>query len=331
MKKMRVFILALVCLLALAGCSCKHEWSEADCVNPATCIKCGATEGEALGHTWLDATCTTARTCSVCGRTEGDPLGHTWVEATCTEPKTCSTCGEVVGDALGHTWTEATTEAPATCTVCGATEGEKIATDPRFVTAEAERFFGTWESTLYATGADLGVEDFDGTLEGVWVTTFSNAGEMVTEFQMQNEKEFREAMVQYTLAQAYKAFDEEGLDEEEANAAAKILTATDVEGYIRYVQDQMQVGDLVDQLMAGTDYSAERNGKFVYYVQGDELYLGTDWESELYPVSYEFIGSTLILADVVEYKAVGAAETAAAETVPETTAETVPETTADAA
>lgn len=304
MKKLRVLILALACLLVLAGCSCKHEWTAADCVTPASCTQCGETEGEALGHTWTDATCTTVRTCSRCGRTEGDPLGHVWVDATCIEPKTCSACGEILGEALGHTWLEATTEAPATCSLCGVTEGEKIATDPRFVTVEAEPFFGRWESKLYATGTELGIADFTGTLDGVLVTTFGETGQMVTNVVLTDEAAFRDAMADYAVKLTLKALEEEGLDKEEADAVAQILLQKDVESYVRASQDEMEIGSLVDFLLAAAGVGGSWCGEFVYYVQDGELFSGTDWDSEMYGIPFEFIGTTLLLADYMEYKAV---------------------------
>lgn len=40
---------AVLCVL-LSGCGCEHEWAEAGCTVPKTCIQCGETEGEALSH-----------------------------------------------------------------------------------------------------------------------------------------------------------------------------------------------------------------------------------------------------------------------------------------
>lgn len=125
MKKFAIILLAIA-MLMLAGCKCKHEWQEADCLNPKTCSKCGETEGEALGHNWKKATCTAPKTCKNCGETEGEALGHTWQDATCTQAKTCSVCKATEGEALGHTWVEATYTAPKTCSVCSATEGEPL-------------------------------------------------------------------------------------------------------------------------------------------------------------------------------------------------------------
>lgn len=120
---------ALVTCFMLTGCHISHEWQEATCTEPRTCLTGGETEGEPLGHTWVEASCAEPKHCSVCGETEGEPLEHTWVEATCTEPRHCSVCGETEGEPLGHTFAEANYQQPATCTVCGETEGEPLQAD----------------------------------------------------------------------------------------------------------------------------------------------------------------------------------------------------------
>lgn len=128
-KKWLCGIGVLFTCFMLTGCHISHEWQEATCTEPRTCLKGGETEGEPLGHTWVEATCTEPKHCSVCGETEGEPLEHTWVEATCTEPRHCSVCGETEGEPLGHTLTEANYQQPATCEVCGETEGEPLQAD----------------------------------------------------------------------------------------------------------------------------------------------------------------------------------------------------------
>ena len=35
-----------------------HEWTDATCTEPKTCVTCGETEGEALGHDYVDGVCT---------------------------------------------------------------------------------------------------------------------------------------------------------------------------------------------------------------------------------------------------------------------------------
>ena len=153
-----------------------HDWQDADCVTPKTCLNCGATEGEALGHSYeaviTEPTCTeggyTTYTCTLCQDTyvgdETEATGHNWQEANCQSPRTCLNCGITegyVGDhqyeavvteatctedgyttytcpfcgdsytadytyATGHSWQEATCEAPRTCLNCGLTEGSAL-------------------------------------------------------------------------------------------------------------------------------------------------------------------------------------------------------------
>ena len=126
MKRIITAILALALLLTLAGCQCKHEWTQADCLTPKTCAKCGETEGAPLGHVWKDATCQAPKTCGRCGLTEGETIDHSWEAATCEAPETCKTCGAARGEALGHSWKEANYQDPETCATCGATQGEPL-------------------------------------------------------------------------------------------------------------------------------------------------------------------------------------------------------------
>ncbi len=78
-------------------------------------------------HNYSDATCVNPQICTKCGSTTGSALGHSIAGATCTEDGTCSICNtKITNSALGHNWAEATKKAPKTCTVCGATEGEKL-------------------------------------------------------------------------------------------------------------------------------------------------------------------------------------------------------------
>ena len=104
-----------------------HEWQDATCTEPQTCLVCGETRGRATGHSWTEATCTEPQTCLVCGETRGGATGHFWANATCTEPQTCLVCGETSGEALGHNMAAPTCTKPATCKRgCGHTEGEAL-------------------------------------------------------------------------------------------------------------------------------------------------------------------------------------------------------------
>lgn len=100
-KKIVVAAVMLLSMTLLTGCHLRHDWQEATCTTPRTCLAGGETEGEALGHTWVDATCTEPKHCSVCGETEGKALGHKIMsEATYQSAAICSVCREAVGDPL---------------------------------------------------------------------------------------------------------------------------------------------------------------------------------------------------------------------------------------
>lgn len=126
MNRIMAMILVLAMAIAFCGCGgCDHEFSAATCTTPATCSKCGESNGEPLGHDWVDATCTEPKTCLQCGITTGQALGHRADHpANCTEPSICSTCGAVLEEATGHQWEEATCIKRKTCSVCGAEEGD---------------------------------------------------------------------------------------------------------------------------------------------------------------------------------------------------------------
>lgn len=87
--------------------SCPHsDWNHVTCTEPASCVLCGETKGDALGHDWVDATCVNPKTCSRCGETEGEAKGHVpgewkqekpnYVDATITTSQKCSKCGETI-------------------------------------------------------------------------------------------------------------------------------------------------------------------------------------------------------------------------------------------
>ncbi|MGN1423193.1 MAG: hypothetical protein ACI4XA_07445 [Oscillospiraceae bacterium] len=113
MKNKIIAAAVLICgVISLCGCH-SHEYSEATCTQPKTCIGCGETEGEALPHSFSLATCTKPKTCKKCGATEGEILPHFFKEATCTKPKTCTKCGLTEGSATGHS------VSIGTCPECG--------------------------------------------------------------------------------------------------------------------------------------------------------------------------------------------------------------------
>ena len=116
-----------------------HEWMEATCEDPLTCNRCGITDGNPLGHEWMEATCTTPRTCLRCGITDGEPLDHSWADATCTTPRTCQHCGITDGEPLDHSWADATCTTPRTCRLCGMTEGNALGHEWDVIDCNANR------------------------------------------------------------------------------------------------------------------------------------------------------------------------------------------------
>lgn len=124
-----IFSLLLICtaLVGIFSCgpSCEHQWQEATCTAPKTCLFCGETEGEKASHTGGTATCEKKAECSVCGAEHGELGEHAWVDATCTKPKHCTVCGKTEGDVISHTvGTAATCMKKAVCSVCNQEFGE---------------------------------------------------------------------------------------------------------------------------------------------------------------------------------------------------------------
>lgn len=269
-NKLLVLLLAVCCVAMLTGCFCEHEWKDATCVDPSTCAKCEKTEGEALGHVWMAATCEAPKTCEVCGTTDGEPKGHSWVDADCENPQTCETCGKTEGEALGHDWQDATTELPKTCAVCAATEGERIITDPRFITAETLAIQGKWAFDMPMSGTDMGMPDFDGTMECQIQITFANDGKLTFGMVITNEEEFMADIAEYTMANTYAELAAQGMDKEAADAAVK-------EGY------DMTMEEYIDAYLAAVDFNSMFDGIFsalngVYYMEDGVLYTGLSWD-----------------------------------------------------
>lgn len=169
MKKILITIatvIAMLCVLALAGCEHEHEWGEWKTAKEPTCTekgveervcKCGEKETkeiDALGHIngdWIidaEPTCTSDGakhlSCTVCsevmvsgsipslGHTEGEWISDT--EATCTtdgsKHQICSVCNETIKTetiaATGHTESEWIVDTEATCTADGTKHQECV-------------------------------------------------------------------------------------------------------------------------------------------------------------------------------------------------------------
>lgn len=294
-KSVTLILLALVCMLALSACGCKHETRiEADCVTPKTCAECGETEGEALGHTWVDATCEVAKTCSVCSETEGEALGHAWADATCEEPKTCSACSLTEGEALGHIWLDATTEAPKTCETCAATEGERIITDSRFTTASTIDLHGTWVNEETVTGEMMGMPGFDGSITARSIMEFGNDGTLTYTMELDMDEEFSAVMAAYMAEEMYTQLAAEGYSREQADALMVEECGMTVAEYCTYMMQSVDMTEMMSSLLGAVNVTE------VYYVEDGVLYTAMTWTAKFTSQEFTLDGDTLTLATEAE-------------------------------
>ncbi|MBR4881617.1 MAG: S-layer homology domain-containing protein, partial [Clostridia bacterium] len=82
---------------------CEHIYTEAGCVTPPQCEKCGLVTALPLGHIAGYLCCTQGNPCERCGeQVPPQPGQHKIVEATCTVPEHCMHCGEVTGPVAEH-------------------------------------------------------------------------------------------------------------------------------------------------------------------------------------------------------------------------------------
>lgn len=287
MKRICLALLAF-CLLAFAGCSCRHTWTDPNCWDAKTCANCAETKGTPLGHSWLIATCTTPKTCERCKLVEGEALGHSWKDADCVTAKTCETCGKMEGTPLGHSWMDATTDSPKGCSLCGLTEGSPIVTDSRFTTASASPFLGTWQAELVLTGEDLSMPALEETLIYTVTLTFGNAGDLKTEVVPQNLDAFTALLADATAESMYQEFAGKGMSREAADDAIKSYYGMGVADYCTTVVALMDLENLF----------AHMNQTEVYYVAEGILYRGLSWNGEMKPADYTLENGQLVITEL---------------------------------
>lgn len=293
-KSVTLLILALVCMLVLSACGCKHEtWLDADCVNPKTCADCGKTEGEALGHVWIAANCETPKTCETCGETDGEAKGHAWVDATCEEAKTCESCGLTEGEAPGHAWLDATTEAPKTCETCGLTEGERIVTDPRFTTASTADLYGTWVHEISVTGEMMDIPEFEGTMSARVIMNFSNDGIVTTNLELDFSEEFNELFAAQLTVSLYEELAASGIGQAEADELMLEAYGMTVPEYAAFMLQSMDMTEMMSSIFGAVNVSE------VYYVEGSTLYTAMTWTAKFTPTEFTVDGDTLTLMEDV--------------------------------
>lgn len=228
-------------------------------------------------HQWEDATCNAPKTCKHCQETLGDRLGHQWSNATCTQNKTCSRCGAVGEEAPGHSWAEATTEAPKTCRICGITEGDRIITDPRFTSAAATPFVGTWKGQLSVPCAELGYTGIQSPLVYNVTLTFGKAGEFTSKVELASGLPMKNEIIRLAAEDLYASYAAFGKDKAAADAAMKDLRGVTVTEYAAYYVQQKNYS------YKGT-VTSQMTG--VYYVEGDNLYIATSWTEAMTQVTH---------------------------------------------
>lgn len=287
-KKIAIVLLALFCLLALAGCCFEHEWEAANCTSPMTCVSCGKTEGAPLGHTWDAATCVAAKTCQICGSTEGEPLGHTWQDATCIVPKKCAICHMTEGEPLSHTWEDATTEAPKTCTGCGQTDGKKIDTDPRFTTASTKQLYGKWQSEVVLTGEMLGLEDYFDEIPVTLYYEFCNDGNLIADVEIEDRFAFLDGMKKAVTDVTYAEFAALGVTKAQADQAIQAEYGITMEQYVDAAVESIDKDEIFGAMTAD----------LVYYVgPSGELYTAMSWYDAFEGSAYTLENGILIIEE----------------------------------
>ncbi len=194
-KRLRkIFLSVLVLLLAVSLTACQlagngnagqndppaaqcknHQWLDANCSHPKTCLSCGTTEGtkinnehayakngedyscvycgveapdgafECTVHQWLDANCTNPKTCMHCGATEGSKIAnaHAWAES--GDWYACVFCDAMAPEdsCESHQWLNANCTYAKTCMKCGEQEGAKLAD------AHAYKKSGDWYACAF--------------------------------------------------------------------------------------------------------------------------------------------------------------------------------------
>lgn len=281
MKRCVLTVLVLLITLSLCACGCKHEWTDADCTSPKVCLLCQETEGEPLGHNWTDADCEAPKTCTGCGKTEGEALGHSWMDANCDTPTTCSACGKTEGEALGHSWVDATTENPKTCSVCAATEGERIVTDPRFTTETCKPLFGVWMGQLTTTAEENGLIGVEGEIIFDVVFTFNPDGTVIQQSTFADWESTKILFRECVEASYYSQMAAQGMD---AAAAEKAMMQ----------QYNMTVSEYAQAYVDGIDpKNADNSVEMVYYSEGNTMFMGYSWDSEMMAVMWSIEGDVM--------------------------------------
>lgn len=205
-----------------------------------------------------------------------------WTDANCTTPKTCVECGETEGAALGHIWQPRTTEVPETCSRCSETRGERIVTDPRFTTATTIDFYGTWK----------GASSISGELVSKGLTAVMPVEVTII---LNNDSTMKMEIIGHDTDSFVKSA--EAFFHEQLKAEAAGLTQFTFAEYMAIVYE-CTPDQYVQQQLNKLDLSALTQGYTidgVYYIDGDQLYLGLGWDADLTPYTFQRNAGTLVI------------------------------------
>ena len=208
-------------------------------------------------------------------------------EGSCVTDKTCADCGEILEAAPGHSWVDATYEAPKTCALCGATEGTRLSSEGLFSAETAAALLGRWACPTSVPGQQLGsgVEKYVEQLPCTLYVEFSDKGEMTMYMEPADTQQLAQILYDYTLDSLYQDYTDLGMTKEEADADILNTFGMSMEEYVR------SSVELMDLTAIFSDYSVT----YVYYVDGDQLYLGFDWFSDMAPGTFTLEGDQLYL------------------------------------
>lgn len=214
--------------------------------------------------------------------------GHANVqEGSCTTDKVCADCGEILEPAPGHSWAEATFDAPQTCTLCGATEGTKLSSEILFSAEAAASLLGKWSSPTSVPGQQLGsgVEAYVEELSCILYVEFSDKGEMTMYMAPADQEELARILFEYSLDSIYEDYAALDMTKEDADADILNTFGMTTEDYVHSCIELMDLSAIF------SDYSVS----YVYYVDGNQLYLGFDWFSPMAPGEFTLEGDSLFL------------------------------------
>lgn len=212
---------------------------------------------------------------------------ESWIPADCVTAKTCIDCGKTEGEPLGHSWVEASLEAPKTCSACALTEGDRLSQETLFSTETAAPLLGKWACQTSIPGQQLGsgLEAYVDALPCITYVEFMGNGEMLMYTVPQDEAQVADIIYAYTIDTIYEQYAALDMTAQEAEEDILNTHGISLAEYVQNAVDQMDMSTIF------MDYTVT----YVYYVDGNQLYLGFDWFTQMTPGEYILEDDTLFL------------------------------------